>query len=73
MNTRPHTHNIGMPLEGMSSQELEERLVILFNEMQRIKVAANAQQKAEGKLPSNGMSEKFQSMFPRLSNPDVNN
>ncbi|MGJ8527965.1 hypothetical protein [Maritalea sp.] len=71
MNTIPHTHNIGMSLEGMSAQELEARLVILFDEMQRVKLAADAQQRAEGKLPSNGMNEVFQSQFPRLLNPDL--
>jgi uncharacterized small protein (DUF1192 family) len=66
----PTSHQTGMPLNGMSAEELEERLVLLFNEMQRIKSALD-QVKPSTKKPHVDKINVFKSSFPRLSNPEL--
>lgn len=61
-----------MSLDGMSPEELEQRLVLLFNEMQRIRTTLDVVSPA----PSTAQNttdkrlEVFKTAFPRLANPE---
>ena len=61
-----------MPLDGMSPEELEQRLVLLFNEMQRIRATLDAVSPAQSKAQqaTDKKLEIFKSAFPRLNNPE---
>lgn len=63
---KPVSHQVGMSLEGMPVEELDERLVMLFAEMQRIKQAIEVQRPSKVDL----QKEKFNSLFPMLSRPE---
>lgn len=69
-NIKPTSHQTGMPLDGMSAEELEARLVLLFNEMQRIKKALDQAKPGDFK-PGVDKVHVFKSTFPRLSNPEL--
>lgn len=62
-----------MPLNGMSPEELEERLVLLFTEMQRVRSALDAIDPARAKRARSidKQQEIFKTAFPRLSNPET--
>jgi len=69
---KPASHTTGMPLEGMSADELDARLVILFDEMRRIKQALEKQQPIAN-VKADKQKKVFNSAFPMLSNPELKN
>ncbi|WP_299348659.1 DUF1192 family protein [uncultured Maritalea sp.] len=64
---KPVSHQVGMSLEGMPVEELDERLVMLFAEMQRVKQAIEVQRPSK----ADKQKEKFNSLFPMLSRPEA--
>ena len=41
---KPKTHEVGMPLDAMSVEELENRIGLLTGEIDRLKAAINARE-----------------------------
>jgi len=67
---KPTSHHVGMSLEGMSAAELDERLVMLFDEMRRVKQALEVQRPSKP-AKSDKQVRVFNSAFPMLSKPDL--
>jgi len=65
-NFKPTTHDLGMPLDDMSVDELEARAELLIYEIARIKENIKSKQVSKDKA-----NDVFKSVFPKLSNPDV--
>ncbi|GLQ16279.1 hypothetical protein [Maritalea porphyrae] len=68
---KPISHQVGMSLEGMPAEELDARLVMLFDEMKRVKAALELVRPHEEKKVAK-KDEVFKNLFPMLSNPDAN-
>ena len=43
---RPKTHEVGMPIDAMSVEELQQRIELLENEILRLKAAAEHRRKS---------------------------
>ncbi|MFT6657079.1 DUF1192 family protein [Maritalea sp.] len=67
---KPTSHQVGMSLEGMSAAELDERLVMLFDEMRRVKQALEVQRPA-GIEKGAKQNNVFKTAFPMLSKPEA--
>lgn len=68
---KPISHQVGMSLEGMPAEELDARLVMLFDEMKRVKQALELVRPPENEKVAK-KDEVFKSLFPMLSSPDPN-
>ncbi len=49
---KPKAHEIGMPLEAMSIEELNDRIGLLESEIARLRVAIEAKQKSKSAAAS---------------------
>ena len=67
---KPISHQVGMSLEGMSAEELDARLVMLFDEMKRVKQTLEAVRPPEKEKVAK-KDEVFKTLFPMLSKPDA--
>ena len=69
---KPVTHETGMSLSGMSVDELEARMVLLFEELQRGKSALDAADPASAARSKSAAKQMnaFKEAFPLLSNPE---
>ncbi len=68
---KPISHQVGMPLDGMPAEELDARLVMLFDEMKRVKQALELVRPPEQEKVAK-KDEVFKNLFPMLSSPDTN-
>jgi len=68
---KPISHQVGMSLEGMPAEELDARLVMLFDEMKRVKQALELVRPPENEKVAK-KDEVFKTLFPMLSSPDPN-
>lgn len=68
---KPISHQVGMSLDGMPAEELDARLVMLFDEMKRVKQALELVRPPENEKVAK-KDEVFKSLFPMLSSPDPN-